>query len=102
MGTAKVSGSGMARRMISGGFGKGNGKWRSEVMAILDVREAIEWQARHAEEAGAPCTARVVRAELAILDSDTATGRRMRDLAGPARSRTRCRCASRAGCTGCA
>lgn len=46
-------------------------------MAILDVREAIEWQARHAEEAEAPCTARVVRAELAVLDSDTATGRRM-------------------------
>ena len=46
-------------------------------MAILDVREAIEWQARHAEEAAAPCTARVIRAELAILDGDSATGRRM-------------------------
>ena len=45
-------------------------------MAIVDVREAIEWQARHSEEAGAPCTARVIRAELAILESDTATGRR--------------------------
>jgi len=47
------------------------------VMDVVDVREAIEWQARHAEEAGAPCTARVIRAELAILDGDTATGRRM-------------------------
>lgn len=47
------------------------------VMEIADVREAIEWQARHAEEASAPCTARVIRAELAILDTDTATGRRM-------------------------
>jgi hypothetical protein len=47
------------------------------VMAVLDVREAIEWQARHAEEARAPNTARVIRAELAILDTDTATGRRM-------------------------
>jgi hypothetical protein len=53
-----------------------------QVMAILDVREAIEWQARHAEEAFAPCTARVIRAELAILDSATATGRRMANWQG--------------------
>jgi hypothetical protein len=53
-----------------------------QVMAILDVREAIEWQARHAEEAFAPCTARVVRAELAILDGGTATGRRMANWHG--------------------
>jgi len=51
-------------------------------MAILDVREAIEWQAQHAEEAFAPCTARVVRAELAILDTGTATGRRMANWHG--------------------
>ncbi|MBO0750406.1 MAG: DUF2332 family protein, partial [Porphyrobacter sp.] len=51
-------------------------------MAVLDVREAIEWQARHAEEAHAPCTARVVRAELAILDTDTGTGRRMANWQG--------------------
>lgn len=42
-----------------------------------DVRDAIEWQARHAEEAGAPITGRIVRAEKAMLDSNTATGRRM-------------------------
>ena len=52
------------------------------VMAVLDVREAIEWQARHAEEAHAPRTARVIRAELAILDGDTATGRRMANWQG--------------------
>jgi hypothetical protein len=52
------------------------------VMAVLDVREAIEWQARHAEEAAAPRTARVIRAELALLDSDTATGRRMANWHG--------------------
>ncbi|HSQ96064.1 MAG TPA: DUF2332 domain-containing protein [Croceibacterium sp.] len=52
------------------------------VMAVLDVREAIEWQARHAEEAHAPRTARVIRAELAILDTDTATGRRMANWQG--------------------
>ena len=49
----------------------------TDVMDLTDVRQAIEWQARHAEEAQAPRTARVVRAELAILDTDTATGRRM-------------------------
>jgi len=52
------------------------------VMAVLDVREAIEWQARHAEEAHAPRTARVIRAELAILDGDSATGRRMANWQG--------------------
>ena len=52
------------------------------VNAILDVREAIEWQARHSDEAGAPNTARVIRAQLAILDTDTATGRRMANWHG--------------------
>ena len=52
------------------------------VTAVLDVREAIEWQARHAEEAHAPRTARVIRAELAILETDTATGRRMANWQG--------------------
>ena len=52
------------------------------VMEIADVREAIEWQARHSENAGAPCTARVIRAELAILETDSATGRRMANWQG--------------------
>ena len=52
------------------------------VMEIADVREAIEWQARHSESAGAPCTARVIRAEQAILETDTATGRRMANWQG--------------------
>ncbi|MDZ4308334.1 DUF2332 domain-containing protein [Allopontixanthobacter sp.] len=47
------------------------------IMDIATVAGGIEWQARHAEQAGAPCTGRVVRAQLAVLDSDTATGRRM-------------------------
>ncbi len=47
------------------------------IMNIVDVPEAIEWQATHAEEAGAPNTGRVVRALLAVLDTDTAVGRRM-------------------------
>ena len=52
------------------------------LMDMTDVREAIEWQARHSEEAGAPCTARVIRAELAIIDGSSATGRRMANWQG--------------------
>jgi len=52
------------------------------VMDTTDLREAIEWQAEHAERANAPCTGRVIRAELAILDTDTATGRRMANWHG--------------------
>ena len=53
-----------------------------KVMEIADVGEAIEWQARHCEKAGAPITARVIRGELAILDTETATGRRMANWHG--------------------
>lgn len=52
------------------------------IMDIVDVRQAIEWQASHAEKADAPITGRVVRAELAILDTATALARRMRDWPG--------------------
>lgn len=52
------------------------------VMAIVDVREAINWQADHAAEAGAPCTSRVVRAQLAILDTRTGLARRMKEWPG--------------------
>ena len=52
------------------------------IMAITDVREAIAWQAEHAAKAGAPNTARVIRAELAILDTDTGLARRMSNWAG--------------------
>lgn len=53
-----------------------------QVMDIKSVPEAIEWQARHAEEGGAPGTARVIRGLLAVLDSQTATGQRMTDWPG--------------------
>jgi len=53
-----------------------------KVMEITDVAEAIAWQARHAEEAGAPITARIVRAEAAILAGGTATGRRIANWKG--------------------
>lgn len=46
-------------------------------MDIVSIPEAIEWQARHAEQAGAPGTARVVRALLALEGSDAATARRI-------------------------
>jgi hypothetical protein len=52
------------------------------VMEIADVREAIAWQAEHADQAGAPVTARIVRAELAILDTQTELARRMTNWAG--------------------
>ena len=71
-------------------------------MAILDVREAIEWQARHAEEAeravhraGGPRRAGDPRQRHRYGAADG-------QLARASRSRTRCRCASPAGCTGCA
>ena len=54
----------------------------AQVMDIRSVPEAIEWQARHAEEGGAPGTARVIRGLLAVLDSQTATGRRMAQWPG--------------------
>lgn len=51
-------------------------------MDIADMAEAIEWQARHAEEAGAEATARIVRAMPAIMQTDTATARRLNNWHG--------------------
>ncbi|MFM9934844.1 MAG: DUF2332 domain-containing protein [Novosphingobium sp.] len=42
-----------------------------------DVAAAIGWQADHAAKNGAPCTGRVVRAQLALLDGATETGHRL-------------------------
>ena len=47
------------------------------IMEITRLDQAIRWQASHADEAGAPITARMCLAELAILDTDTALARRM-------------------------
>lgn len=47
------------------------------VMDARDVAAAITWQADHAANNGAPCTARVVRAQLALLGGETETGRRL-------------------------
>jgi hypothetical protein len=55
---------------------------RGPVMGITDVREAIVWQANHADKADAPITGRVVRAELAILGMPGELARRMREWPG--------------------
>ncbi|MEO0063265.1 MAG: hypothetical protein RLZZ08_1825 [Pseudomonadota bacterium] len=46
-------------------------------MEITDVAAAIRWQHEHTTRAFAPCTARVVLAELAIMQTDTAIGQRI-------------------------
>ena len=55
---------------------------RQPIMGITDVREAIAWQANHADRADAPITGRIVRAELAILDTPTELARRMNTWPG--------------------
>ncbi len=52
------------------------------VMDTHDVAAAIAWQADHAANNGAPCTARVVRAQLALLSGETETGRRLASWPG--------------------
>lgn len=47
------------------------------IMALEDFAAALAWQAAHAEENGAPATARVIRALAGVRDSDTATGQRI-------------------------
>ncbi|MHA6334234.1 DUF2332 domain-containing protein [Qipengyuania sp. CAU 1752] len=54
----------------------------SDVMDIASLPDAIEWQARHAEEGGAPGTAKVIRALQAVRGTDTATGRRIANWQG--------------------
>jgi len=54
----------------------------NEIMNTVDVRSGIEWQAKHAEEAGAFCTARVIRALLAVMETQTAVGRRIANWEG--------------------
>ncbi len=47
------------------------------IMALEDFAAALGWQAQHAEENGAPATARVIRALAKVRGSDTAIGRRI-------------------------
>ena len=52
------------------------------IMAIEEFQAAITWQADHADEAGAPCTARVVRSLGKVRETKTYLGRRMREWPG--------------------
>lgn len=52
------------------------------IMGLEDFTAALEWQARHAEENGAPATGRVIRALAGVRASDTATGRRIANWPG--------------------
>ena len=49
---------------------------------IGTVRGAIDWQARYCDEAGAPIAARLVRALLQVMKTDTACARRLSGWAG--------------------
>lgn len=69
-------------RMAEGLGGEVPGSDNRNVMDISSVEEAIAWQADHAANSGAPATARAVRALLAVLSTDTATGRRMANWQG--------------------
>ncbi len=51
-------------------------------MEIESVGEALEWHANHCDRADAPITARVIRSLLAVMQTDTASGRRLAHWAG--------------------
>lgn len=61
-------------------MGMASGK--AGIMGLEDFTAALEWQARHAEENGAPATARVIRALAGVRASDTATGQRIANWPG--------------------
>ena len=52
------------------------------IMAIEEFDAAIKWQADHADEAGAVCTARVIRSLPKARAPQTELGRRMREWTG--------------------
>ncbi|MEY4836958.1 MAG: hypothetical protein RLZZ475_817 [Pseudomonadota bacterium] len=52
------------------------------IMGLEDFTAALEWQARHAEENGAPATGRVIRALAGVRASNTATGQRIANWPG--------------------
>lgn len=54
----------------------------AQIMAIEEFDAAIRWQADHADEAGAACTARVIRSLPKVRETDTELGRRMREWTG--------------------
>lgn len=52
------------------------------MLDTVSIPEAIAWQADHAQNNGAPGTARIVRALLALADSPAATARRIHNWQG--------------------
>lgn len=52
------------------------------IMHMASVERSLEWQADHADKNGAPCTARVIRGFIPLLDTELAIGRWMRDWPG--------------------
>ena len=54
----------------------------SKGLETKDVREGIEWQARHSEMNSAPVTARIVRGLNALMEDDTLTGKAIADWQG--------------------
>ncbi len=53
-------------------------------MEIPTIAEALEWHAAHCDRSDAPITARVIRSLVAVMESDTATGRRLKSWQGQA------------------
>ena len=53
-----------------------------DIMLIEEFESAIQWQADHAFENGAECTARVIRSLPKVRETDTQMGRRMASWAG--------------------
>lgn len=51
----------------------------NDFMGSASVAEGINWQADHVAANNAPATARVVRAQLALLNGDSAVGRTLRE-----------------------
>ncbi|MBW8783906.1 MAG: DUF2332 domain-containing protein [Novosphingobium sp.] len=51
-------------------------------MDTVSVERALDWQAMHAEQNGAPATARVIRGFVPLLPSSTSVGERMRGWPG--------------------
>ncbi|HKX78123.1 MAG TPA: DUF2332 domain-containing protein [Novosphingobium sp.] len=49
---------------------------------MTSIERTLEWQADHADMNGAPSTGRLIRGFVPLLDTDLATGRRMRDWPG--------------------
>jgi len=54
----------------------------SGIMGLKEFEAALDWQATHAQENDAPCTARVIRALDKVRQGDTATGRRIANWQG--------------------